>query len=114
MADETSEEKLAVDDVTRMIGADAAENGFSRNIILEKLRAGVPKEKIAVDYWENVASRAATLVDVSEAGSSRSLSQIRKNALDMAQYWRKLAGLEDTNANEPKKRRTVIRSIERA
>ena len=110
---ETAEETLLVDDIIRMIGSDAAENGFERDVILAKVRAGVIKEQVAVDYWESVASRSATLVDVSEAGSSRSLSQIRKNALDMAEYWRKRSGQGESNT--PVKRRvTKIRPIERA
>ncbi len=41
----------------------------------------------AAVVWEQKASSYSTLVDVSESGSSRSMSQIYKNALAQAKYY---------------------------
>ena len=41
-------------------------------------------EGAAAAVWESKAASSATLVNVSESGSSRSLSDVHKNALAMA------------------------------
>lgn len=38
-------------------------------------------------YWEEKAATFSTLSDVSESGSSRKLSDLHKNALNMAKYF---------------------------
>lgn len=45
--------------------------------------------------WREKAASAATLVNVSESGSSRSLSDIHKNALAMAKFYEALDVTED-------------------
>lgn len=42
----------------------------------------------AADIWTQKAAAAATLVNVSESGSSRSLGDLQKNALAMAKQFR--------------------------
>lgn len=38
-------------------------------------------------FWNAKAAESATMIDVSESGSSRSLSTIHENAVRMARYW---------------------------
>ena len=38
-------------------------------------------------FWESRASRLHTMIDISESGSSRSLSRLYDNALKLAEYW---------------------------
>lgn len=42
----------------------------------------------ASKVWYLKAGRAASLVDVAESGSSRKLSDIRKNAMEMGAYYK--------------------------
>lgn len=39
-------------------------------------------------YWESKAAKLYQMIDVSESGSTRSLSRIYDNAKAMAEYWR--------------------------
>lgn len=45
-------------------------------------------ESAAAAIWGEKAAAAATLTDVTESGSSRSLSQVQANALKMQQHFR--------------------------
>jgi len=45
--------------------------------------------------WTVKAGEFSTAVDVSESGSSRKLSDLKKNALDMAAHYRKLGTPEE-------------------
>jgi hypothetical protein len=60
--------------------------------------------------WESVAARSHTLVNVSEAGSSRSLGTIFDNSLKLAEYYRNQAASEEAALTA---RRTTIRRITR-
>lgn len=51
------------------------------------------QNSIAASLWRERAASAVLLVDVTESGSSRKLSQIRTSALEMADYY---DGLEQT------------------
>lgn len=44
----------------------------------------------AAQLWEELAAKYSTAVDMSESGSSRSLSQLHRNALTMAGRYREL------------------------
>jgi hypothetical protein len=41
------------------------------------------------EVWEIRAGQYSALVDMSESGSSRSMSQMYKNAIELARYFRK-------------------------
>lgn len=43
----------------------------------------------SAQVWEIRAGRYHTMVDISESGSSRKMSDLHKNALEMAAYYRK-------------------------
>jgi len=69
-------------------------------------------EGAAAAVWESKAASSATLVNVSESGSSRSLSDVHKNALAMAKYWR---GQDEIDSpDNPETRPSRTRAIERA
>lgn len=53
--------------------------------------------KAIATVWRSIAAANSTLVDVSESGSSRSMSQISKNALSMAAEFEKLDGTAGTD-----------------
>jgi len=48
-------------------------------------------EGAAAALWEERASEVAGLVDVEEAGSKRSMSQLSKGATQQVTYWRSAA-----------------------
>jgi hypothetical protein len=72
----------------------AEDYGFDEDKIAELLDAGTTGNAFLVAYWDKVATDTADLVDMSESGSSRSLSQIHKNALSMAKTFRDLLDKE--------------------
>jgi len=57
--------------------------------------------------WQRLAADRVTMVNVSEAGSSRSLGDVFKNTLSMAQFAR------EVNVVAPVRRATVVRKIVR-
>lgn len=52
----------------------------------------------ASEIWQQKAAQYSTLVDVSESGSSRHMSQLAKNALAMAAHYR--AAIKDQEVEE--------------
>ena len=66
-------------------------------------------ESSAARLWEESATQTASLVNVSESGSSRSLGDIHKNALAMAKHYSDKAAQLLLSQN----RRPRTRSIER-
>jgi hypothetical protein len=52
--------------------------------------------------WGELAGRLANLVNISEAGSSRSMGDLQKNALSMAKYYADL-GCGDSTPVDPTK-----------
>lgn len=63
--------------------------------IAQMLDAGNSKAKIMVQFWNGAAANTASFVSVMESGSSRDLSSIHKQALDMAKYWQGILDAED-------------------
>jgi hypothetical protein len=51
--------------------------------------------RVAARLWNEKAASLATLVNVSESGSSRNMGDAHKNALAMARYYKGLADEED-------------------
>ena len=43
--------------------------------------------KAVLAFWRWRAGQTVNMIDVSESGSSRSLSTIHKHAMDMVKYW---------------------------
>lgn len=51
--------------------------------------------------WYRKASQYATMVDVSESGSSRKLSDLHKNALTMGAFYRDASGVGNSPTDAP-------------
>lgn len=69
---------------------------------------GMTERSIAHRIWHEIAASAATLVDTSESGSSRSLSQAHKNALTMAASFAPIVDVE-FDGSAPKRTRKMVR-----
>jgi Cdc6-like AAA superfamily ATPase len=52
--------------------------------------------RVASRIWNEKAASYASLVNVSESGSSRNMGDLHKNALAMAKYYKGLADEEET------------------
>lgn len=63
---------------------------YSDQEISARLDAAVSKQALAAEIWMEKAAKYASLVNVSESGSSRNLSDLHKNALAMAGEMKKL------------------------
>lgn len=75
---------------------------------------GMPDlEAAAAKLWQEKAASYAELVTVSEAGSSRALSDLAKNARDMAKMYRDIVSSR-VPVTAPGSRRSQTRAIERA
>lgn len=74
-----------VAEIKELIPLDA--EGWNEQKIAQLLDQGQTKAKIMSRYWNHVAANSASFVNVMESGSSRDLSSIHKQALDMARYW---------------------------
>ena len=80
--------------------------GWSDSRIQILIDEGNSKAKILSQAWNIQATKTSTLVDVSESGSTRSISTIHKNAVEMAKYWADQAAKEDDNSADGNKSRS--------
>lgn len=67
---------------------------------------GLSIARILNRAWLAKASQTSEMVDISESGSSRSMSSIHQNALRMAEYWGSIADKEDDNGASGNKSRS--------
>lgn len=75
-----------VNDVRELLGPSSPDD-WTNEEIQTKLDAGETAEQIAAAWWTLRASQTASLIDVSESGSSRSLGMLHKQALNMAKFY---------------------------
>lgn len=69
-------------------------------------------EAASAEVWDRKAAKFSELVNVSEAGASRSLSDLYKNALSMSDRWRaRIPGAEEDATDA---RRAKVFKIERS
>jgi hypothetical protein len=54
--------------------------------------------RVVVTLWNTKAAKYASMVNISESGSSRSLGDAHKNALSMAKYYKGLADEAEAEA----------------
>jgi hypothetical protein len=71
----------------RLLIAEPDENTYTDAALSDILDAASGPNAAAGAIWTQKAAAAATLVNVSESGSSRSLGDLQKNALNMAQLF---------------------------
>lgn len=62
-------------------------NGWTDDYLGGILDSGLTLNAAAGSVWTTKAGQFSTLVDVSESGSSRKLSDLHKNALTMAKFY---------------------------
>lgn len=89
-------------DVTKTIeklSETAAADGWTQVRVEEDLDLGMTPNEIALAHWEYKMSRVYSVVDVSESGSSRSMSKIFDNAAKMVERYQRLVNLENTEDN---------------
>ncbi len=67
-------------------------NGWTDEKLEAVIDAATSINDAARSVWVSKAGSFSTLVDVSESGSSRKLSDLQKNALAMAKYYGDLDG----------------------
>lgn len=73
-----------------MLGSMAPQQGWDDSKISTLLDDGERPAEIARRYWQFRAANAANLVDVTESGSSRKMSQVADNAQELAEYYAKV------------------------
>jgi hypothetical protein len=110
MADEDPATRADVQAVLEKLGPDAAAAGWTEQAIADWLDEGEHPASIARRYWEGRMARTSTLTDVTESGSSRSLSKLFTNAQAMAAYFKGAEAGEDP-ANQPGARTRPIRRV---
>lgn len=71
-----------IDEVKKATDGGGGYTDTELGVILD---SGVTKNALISRIWREKAASYATLVNVSESGSSRSLSDLHKNALTMAE-----------------------------
>lgn len=74
--------------VKDLLPPEAHDEGWNEEKVGVYLDGGYSKYQAVALYWESKASRLYQMIDISESGSSRSLSKIYENAKGLAEYWR--------------------------
>lgn len=95
-----------IDEVQELLGPTASDDGWTEARIGDDLDSGLTAQQIALAYWEARMAKTSAVVNVTESGSSRSLSDIHKHATEMAKYYK-----GKTEAAEETAPRRGLRSI---
>jgi hypothetical protein len=86
-------------------------NGWTDDYLNGLIDGGLTLNKAAGSVWTIKAGRFSALVDVTESGSSRKMSDLHKNALAMARYY---SGADAAEAEETAPTGPVIQRIRRS
>lgn len=81
------------------------------NLILSGMIDGIGVYASAASIWRRKAAKLAALVDTQESGSSRSMSQAYKQAIQQAEHFQKLADAEVIVVEQTS--RPIVHRIER-
>lgn len=76
-----------VETVKDNIPSDAAGQGWDDDKIAAIIDGGLTTSRTIRSYWSWRVANTTNLVSISESGSSRDLSKIHQQALDMLKYW---------------------------
>jgi hypothetical protein len=101
---------VALDPITvlRRLVDEPTEATYSDDELQHRLDAAAGPNSAARDIWQEKLGAAAALVNMSEGGSSRSLSQAYDHAKEMFELYKSLAGGEGgPSASSPVIRRIV-------
>ena len=69
------------------VEAKVGSDSWDMEKVTALLDQGSTTNEVMSRFWHSKAAETAAMVDVSESGSSRSLSTIHENAMRMAKYW---------------------------
>jgi hypothetical protein len=94
----------SLEEVQNNLPPDAIGEGWDETKINGLVAAGTSLARIMMTYWSGRAAAYSKYVNVSESGSSRSLSDVHKQALDMLKYWSDRANREEGITDDPKLR----------
>lgn len=89
-----------IDQLRRMVDDRSAPFTYSDTELSDRLDAD-SAEAVASVIWGEKAAAYADMVNMSEAGSSRNLGDLYKNALTMSTHFAKLQSDEDAEAVAP-------------
>lgn len=103
-----SPEQLAA--LRKLINEPDDTNGWTDDYLGGLIDGGLTLNAAAGSVWTTKAGQFSTLVDVSESGSSRKLSDLHKNALTMARYYQGADAAEEEATELPG---PVVRRIRR-
>ncbi len=103
----------SLEEVKNNLPPDAIGEGWDDDKINGLVAEGTSLERIMMTYWSGRAAATSKYVNVSESGSSRSLSDVHKQALDMLKYWTDRANRDETQAEDPKIRPIAFRRLKR-
>lgn len=103
--------------VRRMINEPTDSDGWTDVVLLASaeayfLNGDYDLRSLSASIWEEKAAKVAELVNVSESGSSRSLSQIFDHYMAMAKRFHESTGEETTVVAYPRSTRMVRASRE--
>jgi len=85
---------MAVTQVIELLGPDASQNGWDDIRVGADLDNGLSPNAIALAWWRARMAQTANMMDVSESGSQRSLSQAWQHAQSMVNYYHQQVSLE--------------------
>lgn len=89
-----------LDTVKDNLPPEAASAGWDDSKITDLLAAGLTTSRVVLSWWSQRAAQTANFVNVSESGSSRSLSDVHKQAMAMLKWWTDKVQVEE-NPPEP-------------
>jgi len=92
---------IAVTQAMEMLGPDAPANGWDEIRVGQDLDNGLTINAIALAWWRARMAQTANMMDVSEAGSSRSLGQAWQHAQAMVNYYQAEV-LRETPVDNPR------------
>jgi hypothetical protein len=84
-----------IQDVLDDLPDNASDYGWDEQRINDELDSGVAGDALFLKFWRKVSTATVGLVDMSESGSSRSLSQLHKQAADMAKMYQERIDKEE-------------------
>jgi len=96
-----------LEDVKNNLPPEASNQGWTDVKLQAMVDADTSLNRILMTYWSSRAAATSKLVNVSESGSSRSLADIHKNALDMLRYWTTQAEKEEALEIVPPSQRPI-------
>lgn len=101
-------EQASIDNVKELSPSDVGTWGYDDAKIGVLLDSGLTVNKVLARIWNAQAARTVNFVDVSESGSSRSISTIHSNAVRMAAYFDEKVAAEDRPTTEAAARGRVV------